>query len=80
MGDTARANPTSGGYFHLKVGGAKSSGNAGDPMLGVTVSGGYNHPNHKVGGGKKIVLLQKDLFFLGFHFSHFQSISSPNPR
>ena len=30
-----------GGNFHLKVGGAKSSGNAGDPMLGVTVSGGY---------------------------------------
>ena len=29
----------SGGYFHLKVGGAKSSGNAGDPMLGVAVSG-----------------------------------------
>ena len=28
------------GNFHLKVGGgAKSSGNAGDPMLGVTVSG-----------------------------------------
>ena len=24
-----------GGNFHLKVGGAKSSGNAGDPMLGV---------------------------------------------
>ena len=23
-----------GGNFHLKVGGAKSSGNAGDPMLG----------------------------------------------
>ena len=42
-----------GGNFHLKVGGAKSSGNAGDPMLGVTVSGGYNHPNHKVGGGQK---------------------------
>ena len=32
------ANGTSrlqGGNFHLKVGGAKSSGNAGDPMLGV---------------------------------------------
>ena len=28
-----------GGYFHLKVGGAKSSGNAGDPMLGFAVSG-----------------------------------------
>ena len=27
-----------GGNFHLKVGGAKSSGNAGDPMLGVAVS------------------------------------------
>ena len=40
-----------GGNFHLKVGGAKSSGNAGDPMLGVAVSGGYNYPNHKVGGG-----------------------------
>ena len=24
-----------GGNFHLKVGGAKSSGNAGDPMLGL---------------------------------------------
>ena len=42
-----------GGNFHLKVGGAKSSGNAGDPMLGVAVSGGYNHPNHKVGGDQK---------------------------
>ena len=29
-----------GGNFHLKVGGAKSSGNAGDPMLGVAVGGG----------------------------------------
>ena len=29
-----------GGNFHLKVGRAKSSGNAGDPMLGVAVSGG----------------------------------------
>ena len=26
-----------GGNFHLKVGGAKSSGNAGDPMMGVAV-------------------------------------------
>ena len=26
-----------GGNFHLKVGGTKSSGNAGDPMLGVAV-------------------------------------------
>ena len=26
-----------GGNFHLKVGGAKGSGNAGDPMLGVAV-------------------------------------------
>ena len=26
-----------GGNFHLKVGGPKSSGNAGDPMLGVAV-------------------------------------------
>ena len=43
-----------GGNFHLKVGGgAKSSGNAGEPMLEVTVSGGYHHPNHKVGGGQK---------------------------
>ena len=25
------------GNFHLKVGGAQSSGNAGDPMLGVAV-------------------------------------------
>ena len=31
-----------GGNFHLKVEGAKSSGNAGDPMLGVAVSGGSN--------------------------------------
>ena len=31
-----------GGNFHLKVGGAKSSGNAGDPMLRVAVSGGSN--------------------------------------
>ena len=29
-----------GGNFHLKVGGAKSSGNAGDPVQGVAVSGG----------------------------------------
>ena len=29
-----------GGNFQLKVGGAKSSGNAGDPMLGVAVGGG----------------------------------------
>ena len=29
-----------GGNSHLKVGGAKSSGNAGDPMLGIAVSGG----------------------------------------
>ena len=29
-----------GGNFHLKVGGAKSSSNAGDPMLGVAVGGG----------------------------------------
>ena len=26
-----------GGNFHLKVGGVKSSGNTGDPMLGVAV-------------------------------------------
>ena len=26
-----------GGNFHLKVGGAKNSGNAGDPMLGDAV-------------------------------------------
>ena len=26
-----------GGNFHLKVGGAKSSGNTGDPLLGVAV-------------------------------------------
>ena len=30
-------NRIAGGNFHLKVGGAKSSGNAGDPMLGVAV-------------------------------------------
>ena len=29
--------PSQGGNFHLKVGWAKSSGNAGDPMLGVAV-------------------------------------------
>ena len=28
---------TQGGNFHLKVGGAKSCGNAGDPILGVAV-------------------------------------------
>ena len=39
----------SGGIFHLKVGGAKSSGNAGDPMLGVAVSGGSRI--YKRGGG-----------------------------
>ena len=38
-----------GGNFHLKVGGAKSSGNAGDPMLGVAVSGGSRI--YKGGGG-----------------------------
>ena len=27
-------SPLQGGNFHLKVGGAKSNGNAGDPMLG----------------------------------------------
>ena len=50
-----------GGNFHLKIGGAQSSGNAGDPMLRVAVSGGYHHQT----GGRwsKIVLLQKDLFF-----------------
>ena len=31
-----------GGNFHLKVGGTKSSGNAGDPMLGVAVGGGVD--------------------------------------
>ena len=41
-----------GGNFHLKVGGAKSSGNAGDPMLGVAVSGGSRI--YKRGGGHKI--------------------------
>ena len=61
-----------GGNFHLKVGGAKSSGNAGDPsdpMLGFAVSGGSNHPNHKVGGGEvvKICASPKRPFFLGFH-------------
>ena len=41
--------------FPFESWGSKSSGNAGDPMLGVAVSGGYNHPNHnhKVGGGQK---------------------------
>ena len=32
-------SPHGGGNFHLKVGGAKSSGSAGDPMLGFAVSG-----------------------------------------
>ena len=40
-----------GGNFHLKVGGAKSSGNAGDPMLGVAVSGGSRIYKRGVGGG-----------------------------
>ena len=69
-----------GGNFHLKVGGAKSSGNAGDPMQEVAVSGGYNHPNHKVGGGQKLCFSKKTFFRISFHFPHFQSISSPNPR
>ena len=38
--DPFLSNAFQGGNFHLKVGGAKSSGNAGDPMLGVAVSGG----------------------------------------
>ena len=42
-----------GGNFHLKVGGAKSSVNAGDSMLGVTVSGGSRI--YKRGGGHKIM-------------------------
>ena len=37
--------------FHLKVGGAKSSGNANDPMPGVAVSGGSRI--YKGGGGIK---------------------------
>ena len=35
---TPSATSNQGGNFHLKVGGAKSSGNAGDPMLRVAVS------------------------------------------
>ena len=55
---------TTGGNFHLIVGGGgKSSGNAGDPMLGVAVSGGYNHPNHKHCASPK----RPFFFFLGFH-------------
>ena len=41
----------SGGNFHLKVGGGQSSGNAGDPMQGVAVSGGsriYKRGGHKI--------------------------------
>ena len=53
---------TTGGNFHLKVWGAKSSGNAGDPMLGVAVSGGYKSPKPQGGRWSKIVLPQKDLF------------------
>ena len=34
---TTNTMPNTGGNFHLKVGGGKSSGNAGDPMLGVAV-------------------------------------------
>ena len=49
-------NHLTGGNFHLKVGGAKSSGNAGDPMLGMT-------PKPQSGRWSKFVLLQKDLFF-----------------
>ena len=59
-----------GGNFHLKVGGAKSSSNAGDPMLG-----------HKVGGGQNLCFSKKTFFFffrISHRFSHFQSISSPN--
>ena len=45
-----------GGNFHLKVGGAKSSGNAGDPMLGVAVSGGSRiYKRGGGGGGHKIM-------------------------
>ena len=40
-----------GGNFHLKVGGAKSSGNAGDPMLGVAVNGGSRIYKRGGGGG-----------------------------
>ena len=43
-----------GGNFHLKVGGiggAKSSGNAGDPMLGVAVSGVSRIYKRGGGGG-----------------------------
>ena len=40
MYDILACHLFTGGNFHLKVGGAKSSGNAGDPMLGVAVSGG----------------------------------------
>ena len=54
------ALPTQGGNFHLKVGGAKSSGNAGDPMLRVAVSGGSNHPYSKV---VKICASPKRTFF-----------------
>ena len=60
-----------GGNFHLKVGGAKSSANAGDPMLGVAVSGGYS-PKPQGGRWSKIVLLQKDLFYF-FIFKDFMS-------
>ena len=72
------------GNFHLKVGGgAKSSGNAGDSMLGVAVSGGSNHPNRKVGEVVTICASPKRPFFFLFfrishHFSCFKSISSPN--
>ena len=74
--------PYLGGNFHLKVGGAKSSGNAGDPMLRVAVSGGSKSPKPQGGRWSKFVLLQKDLFFfrISHHFSCFKSISSPNQQ
>ena len=56
------------------LGGAKSSGNAGDP----------NHPNHKVGGGQNLCFSKKTFFFFRcftsfFPFSeHFSSPKSIN--
>ena len=57
-----------GGYFHLKVGGSKSSGNAGDPMLGVAVSSGSNRPNRKVGGGQNLCFSKKTFFYFTSFF------------
>ena len=68
-----------GGNFHLKVGGAKSSGNADDPMLGIAVSGGSRiHTTTTRWEVVKNSASQKSPFFIYFfriscHFSHFRA-------